>query len=62
MSGSIRTTVVRHDPGDGSGDGIIALSMDVLKAMKVGLGESLSIALVDGSVALKPIREVDPKA
>jgi hypothetical protein len=35
MSGSIRTPVVRHDLGDGSGDGIIALSMDVLKAMNV---------------------------
>lgn len=39
MSGSIRTTMVCQDPGDCSGDGIIDLSLDVLKAMNVGLGK-----------------------
>jgi hypothetical protein len=31
--------MVCQDPGDCSGDGIIDLSLDVLKAMNVGLGK-----------------------
>jgi hypothetical protein len=41
---------------------IIDLHPDVLKALNIGLGDSLSIELADGSLVLKPIREVDAKS
>jgi hypothetical protein len=62
MSEAMKTTVVCQDPGDGSGDVIIDLSPDVLQAMHIGLGDSLSIELVGGSIVLKPIREVEAKS
>lgn len=62
MSESMQTTLVCQDPGDDSGDVIIDLRPDVLKAMNVGLGDSLSIELADGSMVLKPIREVKAKS
>ena len=61
MSESMQTTAVCQDPGDDSGDVIIDLHPDVLKAMNVGLGDSLSIELADGSMILKPISEVKAK-
>lgn len=51
-----------RDPGDGSGGVIIDLHPDVLKAPNIGLGDSSSIELADGSLVLKPIREVDAKS
>lgn len=51
-----------QDPGDGSEDVIIDLPPDILAAMDVGLGDSLSIELVDGSIVLKPIRGTDLKS
>lgn len=62
MSDSLQTTVIYEDPGDGSGDVIIDLPPDILAAMDVGLGNSLSIELVDGSIVLKPIRGTDLKS
>lgn len=62
MSDSLQTTVTCQDPGDGSGDVIIDLPPDILAAMDVGLGDSLSIELVDGSIVLKPIRGTDSKS
>lgn len=62
MSDSVRTTVKCQDPGDGSGDGIIDLPPDVLTAMNVGLGDLLTIELVEGSIVLKPIRHADTKS
>lgn len=59
MSESLRTTVTCQDPGDGSGDVIIDLPPDVLKAMNVGLGDLLSIELVEGAIVLKPVRDAD---
>lgn len=56
MSESLRTTVKCQDPGDGSGDVIIDLPPDLLKGMDLGIGDSLSIELVDGAIVLKPIR------
>lgn len=58
----MQTTVVCQEPGDSSGDVIINLHPDVLKALNIGLGDSLSIKLADGSLVLKPIREVDAKS
>ncbi|ELP97373.1 hypothetical protein [Pseudomonas syringae] len=62
MSEAMQTKVVCQNPGDGSGDVIIDLHPDVLKALNIGLGDSLSIELVDGSLVLEPIREVDAKS
>lgn len=62
MSEAIQTTVVCQDLGDGSGDVIIDLHPDVLRALNIGLGDSLRIELADGSLVLKPIREVDAKS
>ncbi|MFR0676016.1 hypothetical protein ACLUUI_20325 [Enterobacterales bacterium AW_CKDN230030176-1A_HGKHYDSX7] len=56
MSDSLQTTVICQDPDEGSGDFIIDLPPAMLAAMDVGLGDSLSIELVDGSIVLKPIR------
>lgn len=62
MSKAMQTTVVCQDPGDGSGDVFIDLHPDVLKVLNIGLGDLLSIELANGSLALKPIREVDAKS
>lgn len=62
MSDSVQTTVTCQDPGDGSGDVIIDLPSDVLAAMNIGLGDLLTIELVDGSILLKPIRDADTKS
>ena len=62
MIEAIQTTVVCQDLGDGSGDVIIDLHPDVLKTLNIGLGDSLSIELAEGSLVLKPIREVDAKS
>lgn len=57
MSDSVRTTVQCQDPGDGSGDVMIDLPQDILAAMNVGLGDLLTIELVEGSIVLMPIRD-----
>ena len=58
MNDSLATIVICQDPDDSSGDIIIDLPPDVLAAMDVGLGDSLSIELIDLSIVLKPIREI----
>lgn len=55
------TTVVCQDPGDGSDDVIIELPAAILAAMNVGIGETLSLEIVEGSVVLKPVRNSDSK-
>lgn len=62
MSESMRTTVVCQDPGDGSGEIIIEIPPDVLKAMSIDLGDSLRITFVDEALVLEPIRDVDAKS
>lgn len=62
MSEAVQTTVVCQDPRDGSGDVIIDLHPDVLKALNIGLGDSLRIELADGSLVLEPIRKIDAKS
>ncbi|WP_442962469.1 AbrB/MazE/SpoVT family DNA-binding domain-containing protein [Pseudomonas sp. BLCC-B112] len=58
----MKTTVVCQDSADGSGDVIIDLPPEILSAIGVGLGELLSIELVNGSIVLKPIHDIDSKA
>jgi antitoxin ChpS len=62
MSEAMQTTVVCQDPGDGSGDVIIDLPPDVLAAINVGLGDSLSIELVNGEIVLRPIRDANTQS
>lgn len=62
MSESMQVRVVCQDPGDGSGDVIIDLHPDVLRAMNIGLGDSLSIELADGAIVLRLVREADAKS
>ncbi|MFJ3681423.1 AbrB/MazE/SpoVT family DNA-binding domain-containing protein [Pseudomonas sp. NPDC090208] len=59
MSESVRAVVKCQGPGEGSGELIIDLPPDVLAAMNVGLGDSLSIELINGVIVLKPIRDTD---
>lgn len=62
MTDSVQTTVKCQDPGDGSGDVIIDLPSDVLASMNIGLGDLLTIELVEGLILLKPIRDADTKS
>ncbi len=55
MSDALPTILICQDPDDSSGDIVIDLPPDILAAMGVGLGDFLSIELVDGSIVLKPI-------
>lgn len=48
-----------QDPGDGSGDVIVDLPPDILEAMNVGLGDSLSIEVINGLIVLRPILDAD---
>jgi len=59
MNESVQTIVKCQDPGDGSGDVIIDLPSDVLASLDLGLGDSLSVELIDGSIVLKPLRNND---
>lgn len=51
-----------QDLGDGSGDVIIDLPPDVLAAINVGLGDSLSIELVNGAIVLRPILDANTQS
>ncbi|MBD8806434.1 AbrB/MazE/SpoVT family DNA-binding domain-containing protein [Pseudomonas syringae] len=60
MSDSVRTVVKCQDPGDGSGDVMIELPSEILTGMNLGLGDSLSIELING--VLSPIRDADARS
>ena len=51
-----------RDPDDGNGDVIIDLPPDVLAAINIGLGDSLSIELVNGAIVLRPIRDANTQS
>ena len=55
MSDALPTTLICRDAGDSSGDIVIDIPPDRLAAMGVGLGDFLSIELVERSIMLKPI-------
>lgn len=59
ISNSVRTIVICQDPGDGSGEVIIDLPSDILAAVKMGAGDSLSIELVNEAIVRRPIRDAD---
>ena len=56
MSESERWTVKCQDTADGSGDVIVDLPPELLERLGLGLGDELTIEMVDGAVALKPKR------
>nr|WP_082036764.1 AbrB/MazE/SpoVT family DNA-binding domain-containing protein [Pseudomonas rhodesiae] len=58
----MRTIVKCRDPDDGNGDVIIDLPPDVLAAINIGLGDSLSIELVNGAIVLRPIRDANTQS
>ena len=62
MTQSVQTIVKCQDPGDGSGDVIIDLPADVLAAINAGLGDSLSIELVNGAIVLRSIRDANTQS
>lgn len=62
MSESVQTTVRCQDPGDDTGDVIVELPPNVLAGMDVGLGDSLTIELIDGAIVLRPIRHAETKS
>lgn len=53
-------TVKCQSPGDNSGDVIVDLPDEVLTVMGIGVGDQLSVELVDGVIVLKPIRDASP--
>lgn len=57
MTESVGITVTCQDPGDDSGDVIIELPSDLLESMNLGVGDSLSIESVDGTIVLRPARD-----
>lgn len=58
MSEPVRITVKLQDPGDGSGDAMVELPPDVMRAMNLALDDFLSIKWTDGAIVLKPLREL----
>jgi antitoxin component of MazEF toxin-antitoxin module len=62
MSESIQMSVKCQDPGDKTGDVIVELPQDVLAGMDVGIGDSLSLDLVDGAIVLRPIRQAEGRS
>lgn len=61
MSESVGTIVRCQDLGDDTGDVIVELPPNVLVAMDVGLGDSLTLELIDGAIVLRPIRHAGTK-
>jgi hypothetical protein len=55
----VRTIVKCQDSGDGSRDVIIDLPSDILAKTNVGLNDSLSIALINGVIVLRPTLDAD---
>lgn len=54
MSENERWTVKCQDTADGSGDVIVDLPPDLLAKLGLGLGDELSIEVIDGAIVLKP--------
>jgi hypothetical protein len=61
MSEPVRKTVECQDPDDGSGDFMIDLRSDALESMNLKIGDSLNVELVNGAIALTPVRDTGPK-
>lgn len=62
MSLLIPVLVKCQSPGDSIGDVIINLPSEPLTAMRIGIGDAITIELIAGSMVLKPIRNERPKS
>ncbi|WP_415259566.1 AbrB/MazE/SpoVT family DNA-binding domain-containing protein [Pseudomonas chlororaphis] len=49
-----RWTVKCQDTADGSGDVIVDLPSELLASLGLGLGDELTIEVIDGAIVLKP--------
>ncbi|WP_371318443.1 AbrB/MazE/SpoVT family DNA-binding domain-containing protein [Pseudomonas sp. PDM30] len=54
MTEDQRWTVQCQDPADGSGDVIIDLPPDLLASLVLGIGDVLTIEVIDGAIVLTP--------
>ncbi|MBV7477510.1 AbrB/MazE/SpoVT family DNA-binding domain-containing protein [Pseudomonas sp. PDM31] len=54
MTEAQRWTVKCQDPTDGSGDVIIDLPPDLLASLGLGIGDVLTIEVIDGAIILTP--------
>ena len=54
MTEDQRWTVQCQDPADGSGDVIIDLPPDLLASLVLGIGDVLTIEVIDGAIVLMP--------
>lgn len=62
MSGDERWVVKCQDPADGSGDVIVDLPPDLVTALGLKEGDTLTIEKIDGVIVLKPAVGVLPSA
>jgi len=60
MSESERWTVKCQEASDGSGDVIVDLPPELLTRLGLGLGDELTIEVVNGAIVLKPKRNTAP--
>lgn len=62
MSESRTWTVRCQDSADGSGDFIVDLPPELLAQMGLGLGDILTVEVIDCSIVLKPKTYTQPSA
>lgn len=62
MTGNETWTVRCQDTADGSGDFIVDLPQELLAEMGWGLGDILTVEVIDGAIVLKPITYTPPPA
>jgi antitoxin ChpS len=48
-------TAICQDPADGSGDVIVDLPPDLIASLGLGVGDVLTIEVIDGAIVLTPI-------
>jgi antitoxin ChpS len=60
MSESERWTVKCQETSDGSGDVIVDLPPELLARLGLGLGDELTIEVVNGAIVLKPKQNTSP--
>ncbi|CAI8851149.1 Antitoxin ChpS [Pseudomonas sp. IT-194MI4] len=60
MCESERWTVKCQEAADGTGDVIVDLPPELLAKLGLGLGDELTIEVVDGAIVLEPKRNTSP--
>ncbi|MGE8097847.1 AbrB/MazE/SpoVT family DNA-binding domain-containing protein [Pseudomonas fluorescens] len=60
MSETQSWTVTYQDTADGSGDVIVDLPPELLASLGLGLGDELTIEVIDGAIVLKPKGSASP--